>query len=76
MCIDFTGPVLHHEKHKTQLNIKNISSILFFFSLHRVRNGRHIQYFYINIQPIKYCSLDYREKNRARCLDNNILLEK
>lgn len=29
MCVDFAGPVLHQEKHKTQSAIKNTSSVLF-----------------------------------------------
>lgn len=29
MCVDFTGPVLYHEKHKPQSSEENISSILF-----------------------------------------------
>lgn len=29
MCVDFVGPVLHHEKHKTQSGVRKISSILF-----------------------------------------------
>lgn len=36
MCVDFAGPVLHHEKHKAQSGVKNISSILFSLTLNTV----------------------------------------
>lgn len=36
MCVDSTGPVLHHEKYKSQSGIKNVSSILFFLTFNTV----------------------------------------
>lgn len=77
VCVDFTGPVLHHEKHKNTIRYRENKLYPFLSYLqYSVCNCRHMQYFYMNIQPIKYCSLDYREKNRSRCLDNSILQDK
>lgn len=36
MCVDFAGPVLHHEKHKTQSGVTKTSSILFTLACNKV----------------------------------------
>lgn len=36
MCVDFAGPVLHHEKYKTQSGVRKISSILFILAFNKV----------------------------------------
>lgn len=36
MCVDFAGPVLHHEKHKTQSGVRKIRGMLFTLAFNKV----------------------------------------
>lgn len=36
MCVDFAGPVLHHEKYKTESGVRKISSIIFTLAFGKV----------------------------------------
>lgn len=45
MCVDFAGPVLHHEKCKTQSGVRKISSIHFILAFNKVHVAADIYNF-------------------------------